>query len=198
MQTEIESIYQSGAKLYVILHNRITGQIWNNSTLAWETYNSANWTEYAIALTEQTGSGFYTATRPTGVSGYLQSEAIYVQAGSSPALTDAPSIGIQHSQGENIASINSDPAVSPQNLQISLSTEETGTVSTGTISASSFPTSLVNSNVNAYQGKIIRMTSGVAVGMVGLVAQYNPTGGVITLSGSLAATPSAGDSFIIV
>ncbi len=191
----IEAIYTSGATLYAIRRNRLNGYVWNTSTLAFEAYTASHWSQYAIALTEQTGSGYYSAAAPS-TSGYLTSDAIYLQAGSSAAVTDTALI-LKNSVGENIAGISGDAAVSPSNLQAALSSETQGAVAAGTIAANSFTTNLTNANANAYQGMTLRFFTGVCAGMVGLIQSYSVSGGVITLSASLAATPSAGDSFII-
>lgn len=191
----IEAIFSTGQTLYAVITNRLNGQVWTGS--AFENYNSAHWSSYAIALTEQTPSGYYMVARPSGVSGYLTSERIYQQAGGSPADTDT-AINLVHSQGENVAAISGDPSASPSNLQAALSTETQGTIQAGSITAQSFTTNLVNTNAGAFQGLTIRFITGVCAGMAGLIANYTVSGGVIALSGSLAATPSAGDTFVIV
>ena len=91
VQTVIESIFTSGQTLYAVIRNRLNGQVWNNNSLAFEVFNSAHWAQYAIALTEQTGSGYYSATRPAGLAGFLTSDSIYQQGGGSPTIGDTPS-----------------------------------------------------------------------------------------------------------
>lgn len=192
----IQAAYTTGATLYAIVRNSLTGQVWNGS--AFEAYNGAHWSTYAIALTEQGSSGFYSVARPAGLAGYLTTECIYQQGGGSPATSDAPPFTIASTGGINVAAISGDAASAPTNLQASLSSEIQGVVSSGTITAKIFPTNLSNTNVGAYQGRIILFISGVASGMAGLIANYTPTLGVITLSGSLAIAPVATDTFIIV
>jgi len=196
VQTIIETLFTSGSTLYAILRDRLTGHVWNGT--AFEAFNSAHWSSYAIPLTEQSPTGYYTASRPSGVSGFIVSESIYQQAGGSPATSDSPATNLGYSAGQNIAAIAGDAALAPSNLQAALSTEAQGTISAGTITASSFPTSLLNTNTNNFQGRILLMVSGAAAQSAALIAQYNPTGGVLTLSGALAAVPSPGDSFVIV
>ena len=85
----IEAIYTSGSTLYAILRDRMTGKVWNTSgTPAFEVYNAAHWASYAIAMTEQASSGYYTSTRPAGVAGFLTSEQVFNQAGGGPATSD--------------------------------------------------------------------------------------------------------------
>lgn len=55
----------TGYSWYCIIRDK-TGKVWNGS--AFETYNSGNWTAYKIEMPEQTGSGYYTATFPAGIS----------------------------------------------------------------------------------------------------------------------------------
>jgi len=74
----------TGKTLYAV---RITstGLYWNGATHV--AYNAANWTTYAIALTE-IGAGSYMATMPTAAAG-VYAYPVYEQAGASPAVTDA-------------------------------------------------------------------------------------------------------------
>jgi len=189
----IEAIYQASQKIYAVKRRRTDGAVWNG--VAFETYNQANWASYAIPLAEQSGSGYYFAASPNiGVN--IATDTIYLQAGGSPALGDT-AVNNLHNQGENIAAVNAD-VTGAQNLQAALDTETQGTVAAGSISVSSFPTSLTNSTNGAYQGLTIRFITGAAAGMAGLIANYSAAGGVITLAGSLAALPSANDTFIIV
>lgn len=193
----IEALFTTGQTLYAVLRDRLTGKTWNNTGSAWEVYNSAHWTQYAIALAEQTSSGYYTATRPTGTAGFLTSESIYQQAGGSPALGDTPATNLGYSHGQNVAAISGDAANAPTNLEANLLSQVQGQVAAGTITAQIFPTNLLNANTNAFSGRVLLMVSGAAVNMAALIAQYNPTNGVITLSAALAAAPSANDQFII-
>ena len=73
----------SGITAYCFIRNE-NNYIWNGSNV--ETYNVANWSKYAVAMSEQTGSGFYSTKKPDSIlSG---SFVVYIQAGSSPASTD--------------------------------------------------------------------------------------------------------------
>lgn len=193
----IEAYFTVGQTLYVFLHNRLTGQVWNTTTPAWETWNSAHWAQYAIPLTEQSLSGYYTATRPAGTSGYLVSETMYQQVGGSPVSSDAPPQALNKSAGENVLAISGDALHAPGNLEAVLSSQTQGTVAAGTITTSSFPTNLTNATAGAYQGRVLYMLSGAAAGMAALIANYTVASGVLTLSGGLSVAPSASDTFII-
>lgn len=198
VQPIIEALFTTGATLYSVLRDRLTGKVWNTNTVAFETYNSAHWGQYAIAMAEQTSSGYYTATRPAGTAGFLTSESIYQQGGGSPALGDTPATNLGYSLGQNVAAISGDPLTAPTNLQAGLASETQGTVAAGVITASSFPTNLTNANAGAYAGMTIRFVTGACAGMAALIATYTVLNGVIALSGSLTATPLANDAFVIV
>lgn len=192
----ITSIYTSGVTLYAVLIDADSGKFWNGS--AFENYNAAHWSTYAVALTEFTSSGIYSATRPAGVAGFLTIEAVYLQAGGTPATGDAPPTILGHSHGDNVAAISGDALSAPTNLQAALGSEEQGTIASGTITTTSFPTSLTDSTAGVYSGRVLVMTSGAAIRQVSLIANYSPTSGTLNLAGGLAIAPSIGDAFIII
>lgn len=70
--------------LYALVFNS-AGLVWNGS--AFETINSANWSTYAVAMTEESDTGIYTADFPSVVAG-LYSISVRVRAGGSPAVAD--------------------------------------------------------------------------------------------------------------
>lgn len=191
----IERNFTSGVTIYANRRNKLNGQVWNGA--AFEVYNAAHWATYAIALTEQAGSGYYTAAAPAGTAGFFVSDAFYQQAGGSPATSDGPPFALVESNGGNVAAISGDAAVAPTNLQAALDTETQGAAA-GVPTASVIPTNLTNGNANAYQGLTVRFITGVAAGMAGLIATYAVANGVLTLAGGLAVAPAAGDLFIIV
>ena len=191
----IERNFTSGVTVYAVRHNKLNGQVWNGS--AFEVYNAAHWSTYAIALAEQAGSGYYTATAPAGTAGFLVSDAFYQQAGGSPATSDGPPFALVDSGGVNVSAISGDASVAPTNLEAALNTENQGAAA-GTPTASVIPTNLTNTHAGAFQGLTMRFITGAAAGMAGLIANYTVASGVITLSGGLAVAPVAGDLFIIV
>lgn len=65
MAAIIESVLVSGAPAYFHVRDK-TGQVWNGSNFV--AYNSANWSTYSIALTEQTGSGYFKGDFPSAIS----------------------------------------------------------------------------------------------------------------------------------
>ena len=192
----IEVVNASGSNIYVVLKNRITGQTWNTATPGWETFNPANWANYAIPLTEATGSGYYWAARPAGVAGSLVTDVFYVRAGASPSTTDAPPFNMLHGEGENVASINADPAAAPQNLQTLLSTAIQGAVAAGTITNSSFPTNVTGLANNLIVGRTLFFVTGTLRTAAAAILSYNGGTGVIGVS-PLVGAPSVADTFII-
>lgn len=91
MAKEIQTFYTSALTLYAVLTNGI-GQFWNTSAVAFQAYNGASWTDYDIALTEQSTSGIYLGDFPVVAAGSY-GITIFKRAGGAPALTDAPGIG---------------------------------------------------------------------------------------------------------
>lgn len=83
----IRTVYGSGATLYAHVRQGTDGQVWNGS--AFESYNSANWGNYDIALTEDASSGYYKATFPATISSGMYDIYVYEQSGGSPATSDA-------------------------------------------------------------------------------------------------------------
>lgn len=193
MNLPIEVSYPAGATLYFIVHNP-DSTVWNGTT--WESFTPANWATYAIHMTEQAGSGYYRGVYPVGISDVITTEAIYVQAGGSPALGDAPSIGLGQSQGMNIRTI-SGVQVAADNMAVSGSQLIRGTAQAGTLTNTSMPTNLTSVLANAYRGRTIIWTSGDLVGVATAIVSYTVAGGVLTYS-PVPVAPAAADTFIIV
>jgi hypothetical protein len=145
---------------------------------------------------EDTGSGYYWAARPAGVAGSLVTDVFYVRAGASPATTDAPPFNMLHGEGENVASINADPAAAPQNLQTLLSTAIQGAVAAGTITNSSFPTNVTGLANNLIVGRTLFFVTGTLRTAAAAILSYNGGTGVIGVS-PLVGAPSVADTFII-
>lgn len=85
MAAIIESFGTVGVSLYAIIRDK-TGQVWNGS--AFEAYNVAHWSTYAIALTEQTSSGYYLVSFPAAIPAGKYSFVIH--QGSPPTAGDQP------------------------------------------------------------------------------------------------------------
>lgn len=85
MAAELQMPYLSAKTVYFLIRNA-TGSIYNGSTF--EAYVTANYSTYDVAATEQSTSGYYTATFPS-VSAGIYNITVKEQAGGSPAESDA-------------------------------------------------------------------------------------------------------------
>ncbi len=192
----IECVQATGLNIYAAQINRLTGQWWYTVTPAWEAFNAAHWLSYAIALAEAGASGYYSAARPTGVAGSLVTDIFYSRAGGSPAIGDAPPFNLLHGEGENVASINADPAAAPQNLAAGLGTEIQGAVAAGTLTNSSFPTNVTGYANNLLVGRWLYFLTGANAKAAAQILAYNGGTGVITTAPFVGA-PSVADQFLI-
>lgn len=78
----------AGVTLYAIIRNQ-TGEAWNTAGSVFQTYVTANITDYDVALSQQgTASQFYALTFPGAISAGVYYVAIYQQAGGAPAEGD--------------------------------------------------------------------------------------------------------------
>lgn len=81
---EYEDSTQTGKTLYALARN--AAGLWLNDTTP-EAYNAADWTSYAIALTETGASGYFTASTPALPAGtYVV--GVRLRAGATPAVSD--------------------------------------------------------------------------------------------------------------
>ncbi len=86
MSKELQAQYPTGSNVYAVVLNA-TGGIWNGA--AFETPTLANWTTYAVTLTEQSTTGLYQGDFPAAIvaAGWYSSLG-YLRAGGSAASTD--------------------------------------------------------------------------------------------------------------
>lgn len=88
MANEIGTATATGRTLYAVVRNA-AGQLWYTVTPAFEAYNAAHWTAYALALSEQGASGYYTASFPGAITTPGRySIDVRQQLGGSPATSD--------------------------------------------------------------------------------------------------------------
>lgn len=192
----IEISFTPGATLYAIIHHP-DGRVWNTNSLAFEAYNAAHWTQYAISLTEQTNSGYYSAPYPSQITGVLTSESVYNQVGGTPAIpADAPAIGLGQSQGSDIRAIEGD-ATTVDKMKAAIDTELLGAAISGTLSTTQMTTNLLSSVNDAFVGRVILFRSGALVNQAALITAYDGTAKMLTFS-QVTSAPSPGDTFIIV
>jgi hypothetical protein len=86
---ELTIPYVSGATCYAVAIDS-GGRWWNTTSSAFETYQDADWSSYAIAATEEGTSGNYLASFPAAPPGLYSIQA-YARAGDNPAVSDSSS-----------------------------------------------------------------------------------------------------------
>lgn len=203
MRYPVETSGPTGLSLYFICVNDDPesadfGKVWNTTLNTgaggWEAYDSGHWAQYAIALTEYSGSGYYRGTSPAAIGATLTTEILYANA--TPTLGDAVYAGPAQSQGVNIAAVNMNSDV-PASFQRSLVSMARGAVIAGTLTAAAFTTDLTNAETNAYKGRAVYFTSGDLLGQGGIVSAFDPATGLITIAGTFTAAPAVDDEFVI-
>ena len=196
MQFPLEIAFSSGETLYAVLHNP-DGQVWNNTLKAWEVFNAANWSLYAVPLTEQGASGYYRGVYPVEITDVLTSEAVYRQAGGVPALGDAPSLGLGQSQGSSVGAVNGN-AQAAKNMEGSLANMMLGAVVAGTLLNNEFTTDLPDTTDDVYQGRIVLFTSGALIRQVGNIIHFTASSATLKVAGPFTEAPGVGDTFVII
>lgn len=198
MNAPIQSLYQTGQNLYAILINPVDGTVYNTVTPGWEAYNAGHWASYAVPLTEYAGSGYYRASYPIVVPTVLSTEAIYVRAGGSPVLGDAPATNLGQSQGVNVgAAANSWQG--GQNFGAAVGSQQIGAVFGTPPSPTLITTNLTSNQLNAYAGRAIIMTSGTLIQQASFITAYDGVLFTLTINGfPSGSTPANGDTFIII
>jgi hypothetical protein len=212
----IEVGSQTGNTVYAMLRNA-QKQVWNGST--WVAYNVANWSQYVIALTEDTSSGFYTAAVPAGINTAIRlTILVYQQLGGSPAAGDdfiGNATGIydganwETGWSTNVRTLTSLPAagvdvtlingsaVAAQRLAISAANMPKGKAVTGTLTVSQFTTDLSFATNDILYGRVVYWTTGNLVGQVAAIAAYDGATKKITVFQPMVAAPANNDEFII-
>lgn len=202
MALTIETIYQTGSTLYAVIRRRSDGQVWNQTLNAgagaFEAYNVGHWSQYAIPLTEQANSGYYTGTYPAGIVNTLTSEVLYVQAGGGPVSGDAPPFNIGMSQGQSVAAVGGS-AVDAANMTAALGTQILGAAVGSVPGPLSVTTTLPDTTDDVYLGRVIIWTSGAMIRQAARISAYNGGTKVLSvLAWPSNLTPSNGDTFVIV
>lgn len=87
MANEVQSLAPTGRTVYFLVRNA-SGQAWNGT--AFENYLTANYLTYANSMAEQgSASSYYTGTFPSAIPAGTYAIVVKVQAGGSPAESDA-------------------------------------------------------------------------------------------------------------
>lgn len=197
MNAPIQAIWQSGQDLYAILISQVDGTVWNQNTQAWESYNSGHWSQYAVPLTEYTGSGYYRGAYPIASPSMLSSEIIYVRSGGSPSLSDVPATNLIQSQGVNVAAAGNSWQAG-QNFAFTVGTQQIGAISGTPASPTLLPTDLTSDQLDAYAGRAIIMTSGILIQQASYITMYDGAGNLTIQGFPSASTPANSDTFIII
>jgi len=195
MNYPIETTGASGLTMYAVVHHP-DGRVWNTLSAVWEAFSSGNWALYAVPLIEQGSSGYYRAAFPIATPDVLTTESIYSQAGGTPAMTDAPAVGIGQSQGVSLKAIDSDlPSV--DNMLKNLLSMKQGAAIAGTLSATQMTTDLPDTDDNVYIGRVLIFITGSLVRRVAYIQAYDGALKKLTF-GSVGSAPIVGDRFLII
>lgn len=215
----IEAFSESGYNLYAHIRN-VAGQAWNTSIVAFQNWNPANWTDYSVAMTEDTSSGFYKVAVPAAITAQRLTLLVYNMAGGTPAAGDQKfgnSTGLWDGAtwesgwstgartlttlagvpGINVAEINGNAAAAIK-LAISADSMISGTAIAGTLSVSQMTTDLTLATNNILFGRVLYFVGGALNGQVGAISAYLGSTKRITFFTPLTSAPVAGQAFIIV
>lgn len=200
MNQPITAQYTTGRALHVLRQDPNTMKFWNTDSVAWEDYNSANWADYAIPLTEYTGSCIYQAAQT--ITGLAVNTIDYLYERISPVAT-LPSlaggdifIGSGQSQGSNMVAINGFVAAA-ENLGESSKTVEQGIVQAGSNTTTQIVTDLSGATNNLYTGRVLIFTSGAMKRATGIIKTYDAGTKILTFT-AIPTAPTPGDTFLVV
>ena len=97
MSNEIQIAYSQSKVLYVLIFSKV-GTVYNNTSMAFETYVTANLLQYALSLNQVATSRFYEGNFPTAIPQGSYSLVAFQQIGGMPAESDPP-IGTEDNFG---------------------------------------------------------------------------------------------------
>lgn len=200
----LEVFSATGNTLYVMLRN-VSGQVWNVGAAAWQAFNVVNWSQYVIPLSEDTASGWYTATVPAGISTSTSLRIlVYSAVTGTPAAGDdnigsstVTWTGSTWATGVDVTSINGSTTAAIR-LALSAATIVSGSAITGTLTVAQMTTNLAATVDRLYYGRVVYFTSGALAGQVAAISGYNGTTKTITFFQVITSAPVNGDTFIIV
>lgn len=201
MHLLIEVIYTVAATLYCMIRRKSDGFVWNTALNGgdggFEAWNAGNWAQYAIALTEQNGSGYYSAEYPEAIGAELTSVVFYATGGS-PSSADAPPFILGAAQGQNVAAV-AGVGQNAANMGAALSAQAIG-AAVGTVpSALEVTTTLEETQDDTFLGRVIMWTSGAMAKQAARISAYNGSTKVISvLAWPSDLTPADGDEFVII
>lgn len=197
MNVPITATYTVGATLYAVITSP-AGTFWNTISQTFEAFNAGNWAQYAVPMAEYPGTSYYSAAYPTGIAGVLTSELLFAQAGGSPALSDAPAFTVIQSQGKNVGAVGN-LWQSAQNMAFSLGTQQLGAIVGTPVSSLVLPTNLTSTELDAYAGRAVIMTSGALAQQGSRINAYDNVLFTLTIVGfPSGGTPANTDTFVII
>jgi hypothetical protein len=85
MSYDIETRAPTGSNVHAVVRNS-SALIWSNTANAFVTYVAANWANYLVPLTEQSNSGFFYASMPSGIT---IADTLSVELWSGPGVSEA-------------------------------------------------------------------------------------------------------------
>ncbi len=88
MANELQIAFPAAGTLYAVLTRQSDGEAWNGS--AFEAVATADWGTYAVTMTRQDTTWLYYGDKPAGVGTTPCNFTVYLRAGGSPAVSDAP------------------------------------------------------------------------------------------------------------
>ncbi len=178
-EIHFQSTERSNATLYAVLD--FQGKRWNGTSFV--TPTAGNWATYAIAMSEDTGTGHFVANVPAGitVSGRLD-VTVFVRNGATPLPTDvedARDMIVWNGHAETGYDQRYDIAALSQGyLATATSTTVTFTVDAG-------PLQDVGQKAHLF------IVSGLGAGQTARITAYNTSTRVATLDGPWIITPDA-------
>tara|TARA_Y100000310_G_scaffold340705_1_gene437442 strand:+ start:429 stop:1055 length:627 start_codon:yes stop_codon:yes gene_type:complete len=88
MANEIKIRYKlSQRDLYAVIVN-LAGEIFNESSGAFETIDADNWDEYVVTLFEQAGTQIYYADEPAGLDRHVEYDLLFYEQGRGGSIVD--------------------------------------------------------------------------------------------------------------
>jgi hypothetical protein len=202
MANEICFPDQTGLNFYGVL--RIAGTVYNGATF--EAPVTANWTNYDLAFTEASTTGFYFLNMPAVAAGYYDL-FIYQRAGGTPAVTDGPPVAHMPIDWDGAAAVSLQAAFTVASANalramFGATASQSWAVDTATFTATTTvfeTTDAVNKDLFTDQG--LYWTSGTNKGQTSHVSGYAYSGNSkvkLTLSAALPNAPANGDTFQII
>lgn len=169
-----------GSTLYASVDK--LGLRWNGS--AFETVLLANWTTYAILMSEATGTGYFSVDMPAAITAGVLKITVYKRAGGTAAATD---IVVASGSIDWTGSAESTLATAP----VDSGTAQAGSLTTITLKSTSIALDVTKGVYRVF------ITGGTGVGQDAPVLSYVSGTKVATLDGSWAVAPDSTSTYAL-